>query len=87
MDIESKGSAGRGTLRDQYRATQAQVDAAAATFKLSELRYSNGVASYLDLLDAQRSLFTAQQAVVQIRLAQLQNQVTLYKALGGGWKD
>ena len=79
--------AGRGTLRDQYRATQAQVDAAAATFKLSELRYSNGVASYLDLLDAQRSLFTAQQAVVQIRLAQLQNQVTLYKALGGGWKD
>ena len=41
----------------------------------------------IDLLDAQRSLFTAQQAVVQIRLAQLQNQVTLYKALGGGWKD
>lgn len=79
--------AGRGTLVDQYNATQAQVDAAAATFKLSELRYSNGVASYLDLLDAQRSLFTAQQAVVQIRLAQLQNQVALYRALGGGWKD
>ena len=39
----------------------------------------------LDLLDAQRSLFTAQQAVVQVRLAQLQNQVSLYKALGGGW--
>jgi multidrug efflux system outer membrane protein len=43
------------------------------------------VASYLDLLDAQRSLFATQQAVVQTRLAQLQNQVTLYKTLGGGW--
>jgi len=53
-------------------------------FKLSDLRYQNGVASYLDLLDAQRSLFSAQQAVVQTRLAQLQSQVTLYKTLGGG---
>lgn len=79
--------AGRDTLLAQYKATQAQVDAAAATFKLSELRYNNGVASYLDLLDAQRSLFTAQQAAVQVRLAHLQNQVTLYKVLGGGWKD
>ncbi|HOB01930.1 MAG TPA: efflux transporter outer membrane subunit [Casimicrobium huifangae] len=79
--------AGRDTLLAQYKATQSQVDAAAATFKLSELRYNNGVASYLDLLDAQRSLFTAQQAAVQVRLAHLQNQVTLYKVLGGGWKD
>ena len=45
------------------------------------------MASYLDLLDAQRALFTARQAVVQTRLAQLQNQVALYKTLGGGWKD
>ena len=56
-------------------------------FKLSDLRYQNGIASYLDLLDAQRSLFTAQQAVVQTRLAQLQSQVTLYRALGGGWTE
>ena len=44
------------------------------------------MASYLDLLDAQRALFTARQAVVQARLAQLQNQVVMYKTLGGGWK-
>ena len=44
-------------------------------------------ASYLDLLDAQRSLFTTQLAVVQTRLTQLQNQVTLYTALGGGWTE
>ena len=43
------------------------------------------MASYLDLLDAQRSRFSTQQGVVQVRLGQLQNQVTLFKALGGGW--
>ena len=52
--------------------------------KLSDLRYTNGVSSYLDLLDAQRTLFTLEQSVVQVRLAQLQNQLLLYKALGGG---
>ncbi|MEO7254125.1 MAG: efflux transporter outer membrane subunit [Casimicrobium sp.] len=77
--------AGTATLSEQYRATQAQVDAAKASYKLSDLRYGGGVASYLDLLDAQRSLFVAQQAAIQVQLAQLQNQVTLYKALGGGW--
>ena len=53
--------------------------------RLSKLRYDNGVASYLELLDDQRSLFTAQQSLVQTRLAQLQNQVLLYRALGGSW--
>ena len=78
--------AGRATLGEQLRAQQAQADAEAARFNLSDLRYRNGVASYLDLLDAQRALFTARQAVVQARLAQLQNQVVMYKTLGGGWK-
>jgi multidrug efflux system outer membrane protein len=61
--------------------------AESARLHLSDLRYTNGVASYLDLLDAQRSLFAVQQALVQTRLAQLQSQVNLYKALGGGWTD
>jgi multidrug efflux system outer membrane protein len=77
----------RATLGVQLLAQQAQSAAEAARFKLSELRYQNGIASQLDLLDAQRSLFAAQQAVVQTRLLQLQNQVTLYKTLGGGWKE
>lgn len=76
----------RATLADQLESQQRQASAEAARFKLSDLRYQNGIASYLDLLDAQRSLFSAQQAVLQTRLAQLQNQVTLYKALGGGWQ-
>jgi len=77
--------AGRATLGEQVRAQRAQADAEAVRFKLSDLRYRNGIASALDLLDAQRSLFTAQQSAVTTRLLQLQNQVTLYKTLGGGW--
>ena len=42
---------------------------------------------YLNVLDAQRSMFTVKQSLVQTRLDQLQSQVTLYKVLGGGWKD
>jgi multidrug efflux system outer membrane protein len=79
--------AGRATWGEQLRAQQAQAQAESTRFQLSDLRYRNGVASYLDLLDAQRSLFSARLAVVQTRLAQLQNQVTLYKTLGGGWKE
>lgn len=76
--------AGRDTLARQLRATQAQFDAEAVRQRLTDLRYQNGVASQLDWLDAQRSLFAASQALVQTRLAYLANQVALYKALGGG---
>jgi len=79
--------ASEATLAEQLRALQAQAQAESGRFELSDLRYRNGVSTYLDLLDAQRSLFSAQQAVVQTRLAQRQNQVLLYKALGGGWTD
>jgi multidrug efflux system outer membrane protein len=79
--------AGRATLGEQLRAQQAQANAETVRFKLADLRYQNGVANSLDVLDAQRSLFTVQQALVQTRLAQLQSQVALYKALGGGWKE
>lgn len=79
--------AGRATLGEQLRAQQAQATAEGVRFKLSDLRYQNGIASQLDLLDAQRSLFAARQAVVQTRLAQLQSQVTLYRTLGGGWNE
>ena len=79
--------AGQATLGEQLRAQRAQATAEAVRFKLADLRYKNGIASSLDALDAQRSLFSVQQALVQTRLAQLQSQVTLYKTLGGGWKD
>lgn len=77
--------AGRATLQKQLEAQQAQAKSDSRRFELSDLRYRNGVSSYLDLLDAQRSLFASEQALVLTRLQQLQNQVTLYKVLGGGW--
>jgi outer membrane protein, multidrug efflux system len=81
----SDALAGRATFGEQVRAQAAAAEATAVTYRLTDLRYRNGVASFLDLLDAQRSLFTAQQALVQTRLQALQNQVLLYRALGGGW--
>ncbi len=76
--------AGRATLAEQLQSQTNVAEAEAVRLRLSTLRYENGVASYLDLLDAQRSLFTARQAVIQTRLLRLQNQVLLYRALGGG---
>jgi len=83
----SDSLAGRATLGEQLRAQTAQTNAAQVSFNLADLRYRNGAASYLDVLDAQRSLFTAQQALVQVQALQAQNQMTLYKVLGGGWTE
>jgi NodT family efflux transporter outer membrane factor (OMF) lipoprotein len=83
----SDALAGRATFSDQVAAQARVVEAETVRFRLARLRYENGIASYLDLLDAQRSLFTAQQALVQARLARLQNQVQLYRSLGGGWSE
>lgn len=74
----------QATLQEQDRAQRAQLEAETVRLKLADLRYANGVSSYLDLLDAQRTLFALEQSVVQVRLARLQNQLLLYKALGGG---
>ena len=79
--------AGRATLADQLAALQAQATAERDRFRLADLRYRNGIANYLDLLDAQRSLFAIEQALAQVRLAQRSNEVQLYKALGGGWTE
>ncbi len=70
--------AGRDIAVAQYERT------IQSAFALSDLRYRSGASSYLDLLDAQRSLFAAEQAAVQANLQRLQNQVTLYRVLGGG---
>ncbi len=83
----SDALAGQATFAEQLRAQRSVAAAEAERFNLSDLRYKAGAASYLDLLDAQRSLFAAQQAAVQANLQRLQNQVTLYRVLGGGWSN
>ncbi|KGM57745.1 transporter [Lysobacter arseniciresistens ZS79] len=75
------------SLADQRTAQEALLDAATRTHELSQARYDAGLDSHLVLLDAQRTLYAAQQAVVATRLAEQANRVTLYKALGGGWTE
>jgi NodT family efflux transporter outer membrane factor (OMF) lipoprotein len=81
----SDALAGRATFDDQVQAQARVVEAERVRFRLVRLRYDNGVASYLELLDGQRALFIAEQLLVQARLQRLQNQVQLYRSLGGGW--
>jgi NodT family efflux transporter outer membrane factor (OMF) lipoprotein len=76
--------AGRATLGDQLAAQLAQAEAESSRLELADLLFKGGVASSLDRLDAERSALAAQQAVVQLQLAQLQNVVLLYRVLGGG---
>jgi multidrug efflux system outer membrane protein len=73
------------TLADQRAALQALVDAATRAEDLSRARYEAGRDSYLVRLEAQRTLYVAQQALITTRLAEQSNRVTLYKVLGGGW--
>jgi multidrug efflux system outer membrane protein len=75
------------TLARQSDSREALLAAALRANDLSRLRYEAGSDSYLVLLDAQRTLYSAQQALVTTRLAEQANRVNLYKALGGGWNE
>ncbi|OYT92668.1 MAG: multidrug transporter [Burkholderiales bacterium PBB3] len=81
----SDALAGRATLADQVAAQAAQLAAEQTRMQLMDLRFRNGAANAFEVLDAQRSLFAAQQALVQVQAQQAQNLVGLYKVLGGGW--
>jgi len=70
--------------RDQVQAQQDLLQAERERTRLTRLKLDSGAASLVDLLDAERSLASAQQALVQVRLAELLNRLALYKALGGG---
>ena len=74
----------QGTINQQVSAQQSLVNAVAETYRLSNKRYTNGIDSYLGVLDAQRSLYASQRVLIELRLARLANQVRLYAVLGGG---
>jgi outer membrane protein, multidrug efflux system len=76
-----------GTVDQQVAAQEALVRSVAESYRLSAIRYDKGLDSYLSVLDAQRSLYSAQQGLVTLRRAKLADQVTLYSALGGGWQN
>ena len=79
----SDALARRGTISDQLTATRNLRDAAADNYTLSDKRYRGGIDSYLQSLDAQRSLYSAQRTLVNTQLTRAANLVTLYRVLGG----
>jgi len=74
----------RGTVNQQIAARKSLVDASAKSYRLSTIRYEKGIDDYFGVLDAQRSLYAAQQALILVRLEGVANQVRLYATLGGG---
>jgi len=79
----SDALARRGTIADELSARQRQQAAAADVYLLTEARYQNGIDSFLNSLDAQRSYYSAQQTLVLAKLTAAQNRVDLYQSLGG----
>lgn len=75
----------RDSLSERLEAQQEQVKAARRTLDLAEAGYRLGSISQLDLLDAQRQMATAEQALVTLRLTEQGNRVELMRALGGRW--
>ena len=73
--------------REQLVAQKANLMANQEYYVLAKDRYLQGVDSFLTLLDAQRSLYSARQNYLNLQLAQQVNQVAVYKVLGGGWKE
>ncbi|WP_256777576.1 MULTISPECIES: efflux transporter outer membrane subunit [unclassified Stenotrophomonas] len=75
------------SLDAQLASQQALVAAAEQAQTLSQARYDAGLDSFLTLLDARRTAYTARKSLVSTQLAQQSNQVALYKVLGGGWHE
>ncbi|MFA5275564.1 MAG: efflux transporter outer membrane subunit, partial [Candidatus Omnitrophota bacterium] len=77
----------QGTVDQEIALQQSMVDSAQRVYRLSAKRYATGIDSYLSVLDAQRSLYSAQQALIYIQLSKLVNEVKTYAALGGGAQE
>ena len=73
------------TYRDEHAARSRQVEAARSAARLSRARYDGGVTSYLEVLDTERSLFSAELTESQTLRLYFDSVIRLYKALGGGW--
>ncbi|KAI0244666.1 hypothetical protein L0F63_004951 [Massospora cicadina] len=71
----------------QLAELEKQQEVVSEALRIARNRYQNGYASYLDELDAQRTLFSTQLSVVQVKNNLLLAQIDLYRALGGGWQS
>lgn len=77
----------RRTLAERLDAQRSLLGATARSFALSQSLFRSGASSYLDVLDAQRAHYAAQQTLIGLQLTEQANRLAIYKALGGGWKD
>lgn len=77
---------GQQYFMEEWQAQQSNIKANTQYYDLALLRYEKGNDSYMDLLDAQRSLFSARESGLNAHLNLLISRVNLYKALGGGWQ-
>ncbi|NLX52358.1 MAG: efflux transporter outer membrane subunit [Deltaproteobacteria bacterium] len=73
----------KGMINERIAAQESLVEALATAYRLSESRYNKGIDSYLTVLDAQRSLYAAEQGLILLKLVRINNRITLYKTLGG----
>ncbi len=73
-------------MRLKSRRKAALINAQQRRFELANLRYRQGEDSYLNVLSAQQDLYSAQQGHLEAQFNKLASQISLYKALGGGWK-
>lgn len=76
--------AARAIINEEIAAQQAALQAQSERLALAQARYQNGIANYLEVLDAERELFASEQQLLQTRLLRLTNAVDLYRSLGGG---
>lgn len=74
----------RASIDSRVKAQQQLVQASQVTYNLAQARFKAGIDSYLNVLDAHRSLYTAQQALSELQLQKVSSEVDLYKTLGGG---
>lgn len=77
----------RRTLAERLDAQRALVAASTRSFDLAQALFKGGGGNYLSVLDAQRSLYTAQQSLISLMLTEQGNRLTLYKVMGGGWSE
>ncbi|MDL2285421.1 efflux transporter outer membrane subunit [Desulfovibrio sp. OttesenSCG-928-F07] len=76
----------RSTINEQLEATKSLRDASKQSYDISNVRYEIGMDSFMNVLDAQRMLFTAEQGYINSELQKEINSINLYKSLGGGWQ-
>ena len=77
----------RRTLAERLDAQRSLLGATSRSFELSQSLFRSGASSYLDVLDAQRAFYAAQQTLIGLQLTEQTNRLTIYKTLGGGWEE